>query len=46
MSAAEVLVDVAKHGTGALVVGLRRQGFTPEKIDQLTGELGLEVRER
>jgi hypothetical protein len=46
LSAAEVFVDVAKHGSGASVIHLRERGITPEKIDQLALESGLEVRER
>jgi hypothetical protein len=46
LSTAEVFVDVAKHGAGASVARLREEGVTPERIDQLVGELGWEVRER
>jgi hypothetical protein len=46
LSAAEVFVDVAKHGTGASVVQLREHGVTPEEIDRLVEELKWEVRER
>jgi hypothetical protein len=46
LSAAEVFVDVAKHGTGPSVAHLRERGITPEEIDRLAGELGWEVRER
>jgi hypothetical protein len=46
LSAAEVFVDVAKHGTGSSVTQLREQGISPEKIDQLVEELRWQVRER
>src|SRR5262245_38800142 len=46
LSAAEVFVEVAKHGTGPSVARLRERGVTPEKIDRLVEELGWEVRER
>jgi hypothetical protein len=46
LSTAEVFVDVAKHGTGASVAHLRKQGITPEEIDRLVEELGWEVRKR
>jgi hypothetical protein len=46
LSAAEVFVEVAKHGTGASVAQLREHGITPETIDHLVEELGWEVRER
>jgi hypothetical protein len=46
LSAAEIFVDVAKHGSGASVAHLREKGVTPEKIDRLVDELGWEVRQR
>jgi hypothetical protein len=45
LSAKEVFVDVAKHGTGASVAQLRQHGVSAEEIDRLVGELGWEVRE-
>lgn len=46
LSAAEVFVDVAKHGTGASVAQMRELGITPETIDRYGEELGWEIRER
>lgn len=46
LSAKDVFVDIAKHGTGSSVARLRAHGVSAKKIDQIVSQLGWTVIER
>lgn len=46
LSSADVLVDIAEHGTGNSVARFRRSGITSERVNEIVNELGWEVIRR
>jgi len=46
LTSAELFVDIAKFGTGNSVAKLRKAGVTPEVVDQLVADSGVNVRRR
>lgn len=46
ISAADLFVDIAKHGTGSSVVRLRKHGIDARAIDEIARSLGVAVVER
>ncbi len=46
LSSADVLVDIAEHGTGSSVARLRKNGITKEKVNEIVDKLGWDIIHR